>query len=1093
MEIKKSTSFGLPVSRTRQGKLNRTKAESAAQKQKEIPTGEKDRVKISNRFDKSAPAKKSVSKKSISAPKSRLIGPHQKPIPKDLYKTTSDGKTKKVTFIYDPDNRDVLDNLTLIGSWDKNTGRYTNKWKNSAVPMQMDEKGRWIATVELVDDGAHDWEWGVLADGPAGKQKWAVFEEGNLKFNLKGEKPIAFYAPTTYTRMGATRDGKDVNFKFWAPNADDVRVKMWDDDPDRAKFIPLQKDEKTGMWSGRLPGGWKEAEGKKYAYQIVTSEGRTILKNDPYARYLQGQQRGISELYLHPLTGKEVHKYYKDPALEQQGKDSWIRFARFEIQGHQDAEAAYLILTDDKGKQLDKDALLTKFGKSGGDLARKFHEGKFSDFWLDNVEENGRIKLTRQGDAWATIFNNPNQLPGLNYKFEVHKRGPDGKLHIVGDANADGKLSTDEAKRTGFNDPYSGKISENFGWQRYGIIKEPKFDWKYDDAPRIASQKNKTIIYQLHAGSIFGKAKNVDRSTLKDVIKRLDYFKELGVNTLELMPLNTFEGARDWGYIGTSSFAMSDQYGFVDEDGTWVSGTDAVKRFVDEAHRMGFNVINDVVYNHWGGDYNNLWDIDGKKNPYFDWEKNPRVAPEKSRTIFKVHTPAEKAPYLRGIPEDGAYSSYRDKSKLENRIDRPPLFQEVRHTPWGAMPAFNKEPVRQFIVDNAMAQLDEFHFDGLRFDFTHPIHDPAYGGTEGWKLLRKINRQVHFFHPKAHTVAEEFPNAEIITEPAQGNLKGGAGFDAMWNTQYQHELVHDHNGSAVLQQAAKGWKTDIDSYMNHLVHHPGFTNHMNSVTVISNHDEVGNADRTINVATNHQHGTIPNQWARNSARTAFGLGMLSPGMPIFFQGEESLATNQFKWGVPSTWDVGWDWLDVGKNWDWKKVKIDDSKVHLYKKLLNQTSANRSANRDYQALNATDKQIIQYLDSVEPDKRDQAIYNIMRKAHYNFCRDVIKLRQSSCAFDGDAEVHRVYTHNANSVLAFTRKKGDQEYLVIGSFNKNNLQDYNIPLQGGKWQLVFNSDADYYGGENYGSKIHVDGNPHSRFDIPKGGMLVYKRVS
>lgn len=1035
----------------------------------------------------------SVRQQVAQAPRPSISQADLPAMPKDLYRVERDGSVKKVTFIYDADGRKNIDNLTLIGSWDANTGRYSVNWDKSATPMQKDDKGRWVATLNLQDDGPHDWQWGVLADGPSGRQKWAIFDEGNLRFNLRGDNPVATYSPTTYTRMGATRDGDDINFKFWSPHAKSIKVKIWDKDPDKAQYVPLEKDHNTNLWSGGIKGGWSACEGKYYAYEIVTSEGNIVLKNDPYARYLQGQQRGIGDLYLHRDTAQEVHKYYRDNINQQQGKQVWELFKRFEVQGHEKADAVYLTFTDEMGQPMTKDDLLKRLGRGKPELVRKFHGNKFSDYWLDNVDDNGRIKLVKQGNAWATILNNPDALPGMSYKFEVHEKNADGSISIVGDTNKDGILSPEEAKNTTFNDPYSGTISDEFGFNRYGIIKEPKFEWKNDNAPRIAKSREKAVIYQLHVGSIFGQAGNVDRSDFGDIIKRLQYFKDLGVTDLELMPVNTFEGSRDWGYIGTSSFAMSDQYGFTDEDGKWVSGTDAVKYFIDAAHGMGFNVINDVVYNHWGGDYNNMWELDGKKNPVFDWEENPTIG-SASNQPGADHTLMEGAKsVIRGSLVSGEFNAYRHEPADVSSSDyEASFYKAVKHTDWGAMPAYNKPAVRQFIIDNAMAQLDEFHFDGLRFDFTHPMHAQIWGGgSDGWNLLRNINRQVRFFHPNAHTVAEEFPNNEVLTRPALQNGKGGAGFDAMWNTEFQHRLVHDSHNPSILQQAARGLKTDMDKFISHLVSPPGFETKMNSITVISNHDEVGNADRTVNVAMNHQQG-IPDGWARNAARMTFGVGMLSPGVPIFFQGEESLAVNKFKWGIPSTWDVGWDWLDVGKDWDLGKVNINDDKVRLFRRLIDMPKNGRENSNEYKSLSDTDKKVFDYIASVPSEKREDAIMNIFRKLHFNYCKDVIALRRSSPAFDGDAEVKGIYTHNDNSVMAFTRKKNGEEFVVVGSLNKENLGNYNLPFPDGRWRLVCNSDASFYGGENFGSKIEVNGGPGTVIDIPRGGMLVYKRV-
>jgi hypothetical protein len=68
----------------------------------------------------------------------------------------------------------------------------------------------------------------------------------------------------------------------------------------------------------------------------------------------------------------------------------------------------------------------------------------------------------------------------------------------------------------------------------------------------------------------------------------LDYFERLGVNAIELMPVNEFEGNISWGYNPSFHMAVDKYYG---------SGTD-LKRFIDEAHKRNIAVILDVVFNH---------------------------------------------------------------------------------------------------------------------------------------------------------------------------------------------------------------------------------------------------------------------------------------------------------------------------------------------------------------------------------------------------------------------------------------------------------------------------------------------------------------
>ncbi|MCA9794633.1 MAG: alpha amylase C-terminal domain-containing protein [Candidatus Eremiobacteraeota bacterium] len=779
-------------------------------------------------------------------------------------RTTPEG-ARLVKFVFDGDGRS-LQGVTLLGSWDA-AGNYSREWKDSAVPMRQDAQGRWTAEVALAP-GQNPWEWGVVANG-----KWAVFEEGNLRL---GDQETATYSPTTLKSRGAHHEGDAVGLDYWAPNARQVDgVFVTGNGVER---FPMVRGA-DGHWRGRA-GSWETLEGKPYGFEVTTSEGERVVRVDPYARRRQGPQRGLADLYLDPNTGQEVHQFVKGA----------VRFTRFEVQDQ--ADTVTLTLRDEQGV-LDKSRLLARLGEGGSQLVGRFHRGEANDFWLDNVEPDGRIHLLPQGQAWAATL--PSGLEGLDYRFELRKDG-----QLVGDANHDGYLSAGEAKETAFNDAYSSHLDGRHRWPRLGILSDADHPWKNDAVPRTARNANEMVIYQMHIGSVFGQAKNTDRTTFEDVQKRLDYFQDLGVNTLELLPTGSFEGSRDWGYIGSNTLAVSEQYGFEDQNGHWVSGVEALQRFVDEAHGRGFRVLNDVVYNHFGGEFNDLWQSDGKNNPWFSWSQGG-----------------------------------------------------LRFTPWGPLPAYDKEPVRQFITDHALAQLDELHFDGLRLDFTHPIHDQnGGGGTPGWEMLRRINREIDFFHPDAFTAAEEFPNHPIVVTPAGPNGQGGAGFDAMWNTEFQHRLVFDHHNPSVLQEAAHHDHTRMQKFMDHLTGHPGFLSSANSVTVVSNHDEVGNAERTLKVASGEGQ---PDDWARSASRLTFGVGMLSPGVPIFFQGDESLATNTFRWGIPSTWDVGWNWPS------------DGARAH----------------------------------------------------HHDFAREVIHLRNASPALRADSEARQVHCNDDASVMAFTR--------------------------------------------------------------------------
>jgi maltooligosyltrehalose trehalohydrolase len=93
-----------------------------------------------------------------------------------------------------------------------------------------------------------------------------------------------------------------------------------------------------------------------------------------------------------------------------------------------------------------------------------------------------------------------------------------------------------------------------------------------------------TVIYELHVGTF------TDEGTFDAAIGRLDHLRDLGVHTVELMPVAAFPGHHGWGYDGINLWAVHEPYG----------GPDGLKRFVDACHARGLAVMLDVVYNHVG-------------------------------------------------------------------------------------------------------------------------------------------------------------------------------------------------------------------------------------------------------------------------------------------------------------------------------------------------------------------------------------------------------------------------------------------------------------------------------------------------------------
>ena len=127
------------------------------------------------------------------------------------------------------------------------------------------------------------------------------------------------------------------------------------------------------------------------------------------------------------------------------------------------------------------------------------------------------------------------------------------------------------------------------------IVDLAAFPWT--DAGWKAASLEKSVFYELHVGT-FSQA-----GTLDGVIPLLPELVDLGVTTVELMPLAQFPGSRNWGYDGVYPFAVQDSYG----------GPLALQQLVNAAHAQGLAVALDVVYNHIGPEGNYL----GQFGPYF--------------------------------------------------------------------------------------------------------------------------------------------------------------------------------------------------------------------------------------------------------------------------------------------------------------------------------------------------------------------------------------------------------------------------------------------------------------------------------------------
>jgi 1,4-alpha-glucan branching enzyme len=262
------------------------------------------------------------------------------------------------------------------------------------------------------------------------------------------------------------------------------------------------------------------------------------------------------------------------------------------------------------------------------------------------------------------------------------------------------------------------------------IIVDPDFDWGDDDF--TLPPPNQRVIYELHIGT-FHRTDPATPGSFKTAQSKLDHLEALGVNVIEVLPVNGTNMERWWGYEPTYLFAVDAAYG----------GRQAFLEFVKAAHKRGIGVFVDVVYNHMSPNEGlDLWRFDG-------WSEN-----DKGGIYF--------------------YNDWRGE------------------TPWGPRPDYGRIEVRQYITDSARAWLSDCHVDGLRVDATFAIRnvrgrndDPAADLADGWKLMQELSQTTHELKPPATIIAEDMAINEYLTKPIS---EGGAGFDAQWESSFPYSL-----------------------------------------------------------------------------------------------------------------------------------------------------------------------------------------------------------------------------------------------------------------------------------------------------------------
>ncbi len=366
-------------------------------------------------------------------------------------------------------------------------------------------------------------------------------------------------------------------------------------------------------------------------------------------------------------------------------------------------------------------------------------------------------------------------------------------------------------------DPWSEDVrwvDPNGGWESgyYGHaytvfqVGAPPFVW--NDADFERPPQNEVIVYELHIGDFMSDGET--HGTYLDVVDKIEegYFNDLGINAIELMPVNEFEGAYSWGYNPSFYMAPESAYGSPED----------LKLLIDTAHQNGIAVLLDIVFDH-------LWG---------------------SAPLFQLYQP----------PDNYEWDAHNYAAC--------PYFQDTgSQWEWGYKLDHWQQRTRKHLDDALHHWIDEYHFDGYRFDFTAGIGwDPAseWGATHYANML-------NWEDPTLILIAEE-------DNPYQMNTTG---FDAGWDYSFHHMMFA--NLSSINSGGHNfGDMADVASHID--AYSQGYADHTAQLIYTESHDET----RIVTECVEYQG--YDEEEAYDISTLGLVVLMTAEGTPMIYQGQE---------------------------------------------------------------------------------------------------------------------------------------------------------------------------------------------------------------
>lgn len=423
------------------------------------------------------------------------------------------------------------------------------------------------------------------------------------------------------------------------------------------------------------------------------------------------------------------------------------------------------------------------------------------------------------------------------------------------------------------------------------IIDRHQFDWGEDALPRVP--EDKTVIYETHPRgfTIHPSSKVRFRGTFAGLTEKLTYLKDLGVTTLELMPVFAFDDdlpyqnprgeelINYWGYSTISYFALQPSY--------FSQGVDyhlsEFKQLVKKAHSFGIEIILDVVYNHTGESNQN--------GPSLSW-----------RGI-------DNATYYLLSPADAHYDMNLSGCGNTFRANNP--------------------VAARMIVDSLEYLAREFHVDGFRFDLGGVLYYKNEQFTHLPMVIKLINDSPILRELKL--ISEPWDAAGLVLE---GRFGGPNWLE--WNGSFRNRIrrfVNYGKDGNDVQAHLRGDAPEFRFYqknpvksVNFVTSHDGFTLR-DLVSYNWKHNEENGFHNTDGSDDNESYNygaegetdqAEINGRRREQALTMLELAAQAPGPLMILMGDELWRTqagnnNAFCQDNAISW---LDWSALARERDW---------------------------------------------------------------------------------------------------------------------------------------------------------------------------------